>query len=579
MADNTDDILSNYDSTDLGSLINNQLDKSVIGEGKMHIFGRTINVGHGGAEALRSAVQTLTDNIAFEGAKYARHYSSSFAKALNATDHKAEKIGAWADVGWRFGLPVTNFLLGMRTSLGEGHRQMARLAQESTVVLAANNKKGVGGVMSTGFSALNYERKRVFENGKKSMLSNIAGLVSSLPGVLINYWSWQRDLINDPTRPIRELGSQYSEEQYKIAAEKSSQLQAMQTQVVTSRAPGQLGTPDSMSRFFKPRSLGDLEKNISQSRIVGPILGGLGAQFIVGDIERKSRNESAWQTIKDLKMRLANEEPETGHDIEDSVRDIFTQHAQDIGSHYKLAGHRFDNIVEKISDALVNDSMHPEAIVELLDNRNVIKFGNNGIVYGNAPHVNHAVDALVEKYAAKVDQKAFFKNAPFTPKDAVEAFNRLPDDEKPFFAMMFPTGILENAGADKAMLSKAREIGRDYFVDEITTAILKMLSAGPEDLAKHGLSETQIEELEDIRKEFTNAAKRGRPNEYVMDNRGEVTNIVRKITLTNKKPEDLWQDYIKGGRSENRRERSDATMVEKYARDNGEDKSSSHDIS
>ena len=570
MADYTDDILSNYDNTDLGGLINNQFDKSELGSGKIRIFGRTINVGPGGAEALRSAMQTITDNIGFEGAKYARHYSTSFAKALSASDRKAEKIGSMFDVGWRFGLPVTNFILGLRTSLRDGHRDMARLAGESSVVLAANNKKGVGGVMSTGFTALNIERKRVFENGKKTMLANIAGLVSSAPSVLINFWSWQRDLINDPTRPIRELGSSYTQEQYKIAEEKSHNLKAMQTQVVTAREPGQLGRPDSLSRLFKPKSLGDLERNISQSRLVGPIIGGLGGQFIIGDIERKSRNDSAWQKIKELKTRITNEEPETGHDIEDSVRDVFTQHAKDIGSRFKLSGHRFDNLVEKISDALVNDNMHPEAIVELLDNKQVINFGKNGIVYGNAPHIDHAVSALVNKYSAKVDQKAFFKDAPFTPKDAVETLNHLSDDEKPFFTMLFPTGILESAGGDKAKLAQYREAGKEYFVDEITTAIQKMLEAGPEELAKHGLTEDQVEELEDIRKDFMNAVKRGRPNEYVLDNRGEVTDLVRKITLTNKKPDGLWQDYIKD-RCEDRRERSDMTMAEKYAND--EDKS------
>ncbi len=548
-------------TTDLGGFVTKQIDKSEISKGKIAIFGKTINVGPGGSEALRSAVQTIQDNIAFEGAKYARRYSISFAKALKVQDHHAEKIGNLVDFGWRFGLPVTNFLLGVRTSIAQGHAEMCRLAQDASVVLTANNKNGVGGMLSlsNGFSALTYERTRVFENGKKNILANIGGLVSSLPGVLINYWSWQRDLINDSNRPIRELRKNATPEERRIAEEKRNRLVALKSSADAGTSAEQT---DMIARFTSPKSLADYDRNINQSRIVGPIIGGLLGQIVTGDIEKKSQTDSAWQRIKDLKARMMSEEPKESADIEDAVRSVFIQHARDMKMRAKLSGRRFDNIVEAVAKSLVNDNLHPEALVELLDNKQVIDFNRSGVTYGNAAHINHVLSSLIEKYTAKIDMKEFYQNATFTPKDAVAAFSALTDEEKPFYVMLFPTGILENAGANKADLEKYREIGKRYFIDEVTTALENMLKAGTEELKKRGVNNELVDELEDIRKDFMDAVEKGRPNQYVMEHRDDVNELVRKIVLTSKKPDELWQDYIKTHKEESKAEPS--TMAEKY---------------
>ncbi len=539
-----DDVAS---STDLGSALGKKVNVGTNEyRGTVTILGKEIYVGQEAAKWAKGGIAQAQTWLTRYGAAWIRDKTTAVATAFKATDHRAAKIGNAAEMIWRYGLPAADVALGVKTAMRDGYKRMSALKDEAAVILAANNdmKVGVGGVLSTNFRALANERALIFKEGKKTVLSSLTSVIQNLPGILINVWQQKVEMIQDPNRVFATLPPGASAAEHARAEQKFKELSALKTAPASDAAGGD-PVSGAVGRIFKPKSLADYQKNLEFSKFA-PFVGGLLGGALSGNIQKDvGTTVNAWRLIKRLEVTMKEEEPTSGGEIEQSVREIFQQHAKDCGVKQKLAGNKFTHIVEEVSEALVNEGLHPQALVELLDDHKVITLAaGKDVTYGKPIAVKEEIAKLINKYTAKVSQKEFYKDVPFTKEDAVKAFNEITDEERPFYTMLFPPGILEAAGAIKAKVAECRKQGREAFTDELTGMMREIIKAGRDELEKQGVKKELIDELEAIEDDFNNAMRRGRAGEYVSQNLEDTSALVRNMALSAKDKSGFWAEYL-----------------------------------
>ncbi len=547
--------------TDVGSFVtkNISVDKE---KGTFSLFGRQTYVGKDFAAIADGLVGKLLDWISDRGASTARRFGIQVAETLKAPADRTQRVGLFAEIAWRFGIPVVDLLMNLKKSIHNGFKGMNALKEEASAVLAANNnmKVGVGGVLSTHFSALAYERALIFKESKKSMLASFAGTIRNLPSIILNVLRLQKNLVNNPEQLWDRLPKNATDEEKRFVEEKITKLKAMReplvkTPIADGKAAGGKeeetdGILSSLSRLFKPKDLklDDINTILNYGNYATP-LGGIAAGLISGDLEKNvGKTQTAWRKIQQLKNVIKEQEPDSTSDIAHLVKGVFEQHAINMGIKDKPAGKKFEHIIEEISYSLIHDRLHPDALVELLDDPKVIVFDKKGITYGKVALVKEECEKLVDKYSAKVNQKEFYEAAPFSPKDAVAAWDNLTDEERPLYVLFFSKGVLEAAGVPKEQVAKYTD-GDMSLSAELTNIMRNVVREGREGLEKAGVSDDLIEEYEAVEKDFNNALRHGRGKEYIEKNLEDTTALIRNMAVTAKDQDGFWQEFV--GKREN----------------------------
>lgn len=311
---------------------------------------------------------------------------------------------------------------------------------------------------------------------------------------------------------------------------------------------------DARRSMRRPKSEADFRQNIGNTQLLPPALAfGVNAarnKFISKDQDKVV----AWDLIKDLETYLQQDKHPDADRVSVFVKDIFTQHTKDLGHKYELEGKSFDNAVETITNALIYKKLPAQALAEVLDNKKIVTFGAKDANFGDIDDINTELKALKNKYINKVNETEFYKNSPFTKQDLVKTFKEIPDGEKPFFALLFPPGILEKAGADKEEVKKYRNQGRQYFVDQLTEMSRYMISVGHDELKDQGVKSKYLDELEAFQQNFYRADRTGNGREYIQQNMEDATETVRNVIASVKKPGELWKDFV--ARNSNDRDQS-----------------------
>jgi hypothetical protein len=489
--------------------------------GTITIAGHEVEVGRDLAYVLDPLVQEVQTWISKEGAASARKYGMQLGNWI-APKH-AGKIGNSAEMLWRFGLPVVDVVGGIKNAVKEGYAQMHQLSQDASAVVSANSgvQTSIAGAMALNFSAIKYERKLVLSEARKQVGASLTSFIKNTPGVIINMLYYKKHRLESP-----ELAASATVEALDAPAVKSNSLMS------------------TVSRMILPDTVEGINQNLKYEKWA-PTAGAIGARLVSNHIEKDvGTKTSAWRNIKTLENVIKQQEPSSGGDVESYVRDVFQQHVYDSGQKTQLAGARYNHIIKEVSAALVHGGMHPEALVELLDDKKVIALQGSEVTYGKPLAVKEALARLTEKYAVKVSTKEFYKDVPFTKEKAAQLFNALSEEEKPLYVMLFPPGALEGAGIKKEEVEKYRKIGSQSLTEELTNAIGNMLQVGDETLRKQGVKEEQIAELQVVAKEFQDAANYNHAPEYIRENLEDMKALVRNTSLTAKDPKKLWTEVI-----------------------------------
>jgi hypothetical protein len=334
--------------------------------------------------------------------------------------------------------------------------------------------------------------------------------------------------------------------------------------------------PEARKRILRPVKNDnhgiDYKKNIQNMMLMPAVAS------VVGDVVehkisgKKAADGTAWDKIMDLQLAMERHRDNPDRDrIAVKVKDIFKQHAQDLGKSYRLEGASYEHAMEAITDAIVRDKLHAQAVAEMLDNKKIVIFGKDDADFGDAKDVKQQLQLLIAKYNGKTGEKEVYKKAPFTKETLAATFKGIPEEEKPFFTMLFPPGVLEKAGVPIDQVQKFREEGRQGFVDALTDMTRVTLDMGSDELRKQGIKSKQIEALEAMKHDFRNADMDGDAGEYVRANMRDVTRTIRNIAASAKKPGEMWKEFVARKESAEHTEMASKTPVEHATRESGDE--------
>jgi len=310
------------------------------------------------------------------------------------------------------------------------------------------------------------------------------------------------------------------------------------------RSVSWLFNDDARRSMSKPRSEADFRRNIANTQLLPPALA-FGVNAARKNFVGKDQDKVvAWDMIKELEQYVQQEKHPDTDRVNVYVKDIFAQQARDLGRKYELEGKSYDNAVEAVTNAIIYKKLPVQALAEVLDNKKIVAFGAKDANFGDLEDINKELSALKSKYTAKVSEQEFYKDSSFTKQDVVKTFKGIPEDEKPFFALLFPPGILEKAGVDKDEVKKYRDQGRRYFVDQLTDMARFMIAAGHDELKNQGVKSKYLDELEAFEQNFQRADRMGSGREYVKQNLEDTTETVRNVIASAKKPGELWKDFV-----------------------------------
>ncbi len=308
---------------------------------------------------------------------------------------------------------------------------------------------------------------------------------------------------------------------------------------------GMFSDPTFKKRMFHTK--GNVEsdyykniKNLQATPFMAALVGGVMDRHISG----KEAPEVAWDKIIDLQGYLERHHDPDRQKINVFIKNIFSQHARDMDKNHSFEGSSYENAMEAITDAVVRYKLHPQAIAEMLDNKKIVIFGSKDTDFGDKEDVKKELGKLLQKYNGKLSEKEIYKSAPFTKETLAATYDKIPQEEKPFFTMLFPAGILERAGVPAEDVKKNRDAGKQHFIDDLTEMTKLIIEKGREDLKAQGVKSKHIDAVEALEQGFRSAESESGGNKYVRENFKDVTKMVRDITASAKKPGEMWKEYV-----------------------------------
>lgn len=580
------------------------LGNAMIGKGSdassFKIFGFELHPDPAYAGFLSILLPVLVTKITNQGAGMARQGTKAVVEAITHNANTAAKAGNIGEGVWRFGFPLVDLTLGVARSVFDGRRDLNNLKREASTLLAANHngKVGIGGVLGKVPTALAYKRSIAFKNAKQSSLSQFTKLFSTAPQWIISYWQYQQNMMTDahkwynPEKEGEEVEKQREALRQRIrgpnpggTANMFREMVEHPEEVYDSRIGKNKNS--ALNKFLHPRSYSDLENKLSleptrlSPALFLPGIGGLIGNLVGGRLLKEHiKRECAWDEIVDLQKFVHGKKGKNTlpiNSVQQKVRNIFVQHAKDrkIGEDSLPSGDEFNEVIGVISKAIVEDSLQPISIAEILDNSDVVTFDKDGVYFEGELAASAAVNKYITKYSNAVTNKDFYKNSPFTKKDAANALKNLPDEEKALFVMCFPPGILEAAVKDAggseeeiANIAVLREEGKNIFSTSIDDAVKGILGIERAELEAYNVPESVIKRFEILQAQLNH-----KRDDYIEKHTSEIAYLLRDIAMSSKKPDEFWVNYVSKNGEHSLNDNGDATSkthASKIDRDNGD---------
>jgi hypothetical protein len=150
-----------------------------------------------------------------------------------------------------------------------------------------------------------------------------------------------------------------------------------------------------------------------------------------------------------------------------------------------------------MANAIRAGDMSPLALVRLVGEGKIIT--NHGRSIASPSEVKGLIkhDAPKQSTYVHADPREYYKQATFTHDDLKAALGHLEGEEKRIFASMIPDSVLEDAGMKPEAIKQMRAATAKNYEQMLGEALVGLHAQSPEALAKAGLAQKEIKNIED----------------------------------------------------------------------------------
>lgn len=198
---------------------------------------------------------------------------------------------------------------------------------------------------------------------------------------------------------------------------------------------------------------------------------------------------------------------------------------------------------KRIAEEIEDNLLDPRTLVSLVGDRKILD-----------EHMRVASPDTVEKELTQmwrvvdkskvVDAKEFISETAFATKDDFrEILKSLPEEEKPFFASLFPDAVLkEMGGLKEGEIDKLKEQGATDFVEHMSQAIETLGKLDEAELQRYGLTAKEGKLVRDL----SDAIDEMGAEDVLKDIRGQAR---EQLTEAVRNGRSYWQDRVSGGKT------------------------------
>lgn len=226
-------------------------------------------------------------------------------------------------------------------------------------------------------------------------------------------------------------------------------------------------------------------------------------EYIEAEGAERFSQVSAFALIKDLAEQAKSGEGRIGYvmhpvsaeqmPLEEYIIEVFRQHQVDMGGAPLNERFRFmpemEAAAKQIATEIEDNLLDPMALVSLVGKRTVL---DENLRVSTPEKVEEALKTawrVIEK-GQHVDSEEFIAETAFATKEDFRAIlEGLPEEEKTFFASLFPDDVLKDLGGMKTQeIDAIKEQGGEQFVEQMTRAIETLGTLGEKELQRYGLT-------------------------------------------------------------------------------------------
>jgi len=567
-------------------------------KGSISPFGITIPVGKPLAYAFNFFYEPLIKAVSEQGGRYFGIAAHAVAKnVFHAPDAVAEKARAIADPVGRYGLLTLDIGVGVGKTITSSMKHMREVNTLFKPYLAANHNSSVGAVSlaSDNNPGIINVRRALMQESKSGLLKNLVTLAVRTPSLLLTMWDQKLKTMDGRKKVYDGLSDSDKAarmEEFKDILEKKPLDKSLLSKIEEIKESEKYEDwlyhnpkgefPDYMkahpevvfgffggvmdpanlkntfNQLFRPKTITELTVNRGLFNNA-PYFAGIIKQFASDSIgnrmDLQNINEFAAVQIA-KKAKLLKEQPAENHrELAEEIREYFIRHFKDSGITKKEPDcEKLGKIGDELAVAIIDRGLNPYALIDLVCGNKLVKYSKGGFIFTSAHDRTALIEKESSKYSATVDNADFYKDAGIKPEDLGKIYSALPPEERGFFVMLMPPGILEQQGIDKGELTKVRRANRREFADSLSAALVGIKDISSEDMQqKYGMSEEAAKMLLTVAEDFAEAAQYGskEAGDYLTKRRNNVAQAVLKAGAKSKDSGKFWQDFVKGSVQEN----------------------------
>lgn len=461
------------------------------------------------------------------------------ARPVVGDEKTAKRVGELVDNTFQVGVTVSANVRDFTVVAKDSRKRMGALLDDVEPYLVEEfGKSSRGKLMRSKNEVISHERERLMGQTKYGIFRAASGLTDKLPELygFVDKKRAEMDKgvptaqVADADNPIDDAKAKLNEGIGKVAAS---------------------GVFDEDNRKLMDAAI----------RTGAPAM----MEYIEAEGRERFGKISAFSMIKELAEQAHSGNgsisyvmhPESGEQmpLQDYVLEVFKQHQQDVGGVPLNDRFRFlpelEEACKQIADEIEDNLLDPMALVSLVGGRKVL---DEKLRVADADSIGAEINRIwrvIEK-AQDIDTKEFISETAFaTKEDFRDMLEQLPEEEKAFFASLFPEQVLrEMGGLKESEVDALKDQGSKDFASHMTVAIETLGTLGEKELQRYGLTAKEGK----LMRQLSDAIDEMGAEEVVNGLQGQARQEVNEAV---RNARGYWQERVSHG-AQRAREREEA---------------------
>lgn len=403
------------------------------------------------------------------------------AQPIVHDDAAAERIGKIANSGAQIAVSTSANIRDFTTAAKESRERVGDLLKDVAPVLVEEfGKSSRGKLLRSKNEVVSHKRHQLMGLTKYNFFKAGAGLTDKIPDLFA--------VVDRKRSEIEERG----ENEAPVRAPEDDILNGTRLAEVRDRV--EIGIEKAASSpLFDP-----------DKRLVVDTVVRTGVPAIQDSLMREGEERFGQICAFDMIRQLA-EDAETGSirtvytpggeqlDLEDYILEIFKQHQSDMKGPPINDRSRFlpelREVCARIAKEIDDNQLDPMVLVSLVGNRQIL---DKKLRVADSAKLDEALQSvgLAAEKAQDIDTKEFISETAFATQDDFKAILKgLPEEDKAFFASLFPVPVLKEMGGLKdGEIEELKQQGAAEFADHMMEAVRDLASLDDEALQRSGLT-------------------------------------------------------------------------------------------